>query len=319
VPDPGREVDPGRLKAEIALRARELGFDAFGVAPAEPLEIERARLREWLARGYHGSMGYLARAEPSRLDPGDLLPGAQSVLCVAANYHTAEEPAADVRIARYARGRDYHRILRGKLRALSRFIRARAPGAATRICVDTAPILEKAWAERAGIGWRGKHTNLVSRALGSWTLLGEILTTLRLPPDEAHLDFCGSCTRCLDACPTSAFPRPYVMDATRCISYLTIEHRGTLDPGQGAMIGEHLFGCDICLEACPWNRFARLSDEDDFSPRPELMGMQCEVWAALDDDYADRLLRGSALRRATPGGLRRNAAQIIRNRGARSI
>jgi epoxyqueuosine reductase len=307
------------LKSAIAARAAELGFDAFGVAEARPLNVERERLRQWLARDYHGTMAYLSRHEAARCDPQELLAGARSVLCFAHNYLREDSTARDesgssVRIARYARGRDYHRVLRGKLRAIVRFVAERAPKAGMRICVDTTPILEKAWAENAGLGWRGKHTNLVSHAFGSWTILGEILTTLALPADDAHLDFCGSCRRCLDACPTDAFPRPYVMDARRCISFLTIEHRGAFDETQAGMIDDHLFGCDACLEVCPWNRFQSETTEADFHSRPALASLSADEWANLDPENYDLLLAGSALRRAGLDGLRRNAAAIQRNR-----
>ncbi len=304
---------PECFKDRLAERARDLGFDAFGVAEAGPLGREADRLREWLHRGYHGTMEYLARLEAERTDPQALLQGARSVLCFAQNYyHPERAPRSDVRIARYARGRDYHRVLRRNLKAVAAFIESSYPSSRTRICVDTAPVLEKAWAERAGLGWRGKHTNLVMRARGSWTLLGEILTTLPLPPDEPHLDFCGDCRRCLDACPTRAFPQPYVLDARRCISYLTIEHRGALTDEQGRMLGDHLFGCDACLEVCPWNRFQVPTEEHDLLPRDVVIGLSAGDWRGLEHARLDALLRGSAMRRATLSGLRRNAGHILR-------
>jgi epoxyqueuosine reductase len=309
------------LKSEIAALAREVGFDAFGVAEARPLDDERTRLRKWLARGHHGSMQYLERLESERLDPAALLPGAQSVLCFAHSYAVEQDVVTDdprdeslPRIARYARGRDYHKVLRAKLRRVAERITEREPSSESRVCVDTAPILEKAWAERCGIGWRGKHTNVVSRDLGSWTFLGTLLTTVALPADEPHTDYCGSCRRCLDACPTSAFPEPYVMDATRCISYLTIEHRGEFTDAEGASIGDHLFGCDICLEVCPWTRFTSPTDESDFQPRTDVIDRSLETWVAMDEDEYDQITRGSAMRRARHDGLTRNARHAARNR-----
>jgi len=307
-------VSAERLKAEIAIRARNLGFDQFGVAEATPLVDERERLREWLRHGNHATMTYIERLETERIDPGALLEGAKSVLCFASNYYHPDPPGrSDVHIARYARGRDYHRVLRSKLKSIAALITSRYPDAATRICVDTAPILEKAWAERAGIGWRGKHSNLVSRTRGSWMFLGEMLTTVALPPDRPHQDFCGECRKCLDACPTDAFPRPYVLDARRCISYLTIEHKGAFEPGEGERIGGLLFGCDVCLEVCPWNRFQQRSGEADFAPREAVTSLGARQWRDIDDDTGDTILSGSAMRRAGLGGLRRNARQILKN------
>lgn len=293
-----------------------LGFDAFGVAKAEPLDEERERLAAWLAGGRHGTMSYLSRWSVRRLDPDTVLPGARSVLCFAHNYHAPDpSPPADApRVSRYAWGRDYHRVLKRKLAQIAERMRAARPDAKTRVCVDTAPVMEKAWAERAGLGWRGKHTNLVSRSRGSWTFLGEILTTLELPADAPHLDFCGTCTRCVDACPTQAFPRPYELDARRCISYLTIERRGELTDAEGAAIGEHLFGCDICLEVCPWNRFAEPTMEADLAPRAEIVNRTAEAWAALSEEDVS-VIHGTALTRAGAEGLRRNARHVLRNRG----
>ncbi len=333
------------LRSRLADEARALGFDAFGVAAAVPLDAEAARLDEWLARGRHGTMDYLARLRALRADVRHLLDGARSVICVAHGYghetgrrrETAAQAGPDrpdasgsrgsvaaaggdapPRIARYARGRDYHRVLRRKLTTLATRVAELVPGARTRVAVDTAPILEKAWAERAGLGWRGKHTNLVSRSLGSWTFLGEILTDVELPGDAAHLDFCGSCTRCLDACPTGAFPEPYVMDARRCISYLTIEHRGELGPADAERIGEHLFGCDICLEVCPWNAFAAPTREPDFAERAHVTSRPLSEWIDASDEDLDARIAGSAMRRAGVDGLRRNARAVAHNRARRT-
>jgi len=205
-------------------------------------------------------------------------------------------------------------VLRRTLREIARFIEGIDPTIRCRPCVDTAPILEKAWAQRTGVGWRGKHTNVVVRSRGSWTFLGIVITTASLPPDAPHLDFCGSCRRCLDACPTGAFPEPYVMDARRCISYLTIEHRGEFTPREGVWVGDHLFGCDICLEVCPWNRFQSPTTESDFEPRSAVMERSAEEWADMDEPTYDRVLQGSAMRRAGLAGLRRNARQVLDNR-----
>jgi epoxyqueuosine reductase len=320
------ETRARRLEDRLQEAALEIGFGAFGIAPAEPLAGERTRLLDWLAADRHGSMEYLARDPEMRLDPNALLEGVRSVICVAHVYEPREDPGDEPApspggsrggppfIARYARGRDYHRVLRGKLRRLLRTLDAELPECRSRMCVDTAPLLEKAWAERAGIGWRGKHTNLVSRTLGSWTVLGEILTTAELEPSAPHLDHCGSCRRCLDACPTQAFPEPYVMDATRCISYLTIEHRGPLDDASSGAIGDRLFGCDDCLVACPWNRFHAPTDDPDFAPREAIVGVDLTGWIEMSEEELDARLRGSAVRRARLAGIRRNARAVARNR-----
>ena len=322
----------GSLKDRLRSAALKIGFGAFGVARAEPLDDERERLDAWLDAKHHGSMTYLARNRDVRVDPELLLPGARSVICVA-HVYLAEERSrgascdlpgdgspAEVSapfIARYARGRDYHRVLKGKLRKLVELIDDTEPGSRSRICVDTAPLLEKAWAERAGIGWRGKHTNLVSRALGSWTVLGHVLSTIELEPDRPHLDYCGSCRSCLDACPTDAFPRPYVMDARRCISYLTIELRGALTEAESTALGDRLFGCDDCLTVCPWNRFHEPTEEPDFAARESVVEADLEAWLRLSDSELDERLRGSAMRRAGLDGIRRNAAAVERNRAHR--
>ena len=321
---------PARM---LVTAAREAGFDEAGVTRLESLEgtEESRRLGEWIAAGRHGAMGYMERTAQKRTDPGLVLPGARSVLSVAMNYGGPSPGAAAAattgdadgrgsplvpgRIASYARGRDYHKTFAARLKALERRLREMFPGVRTRRYVDTGPVLEKFWAERAGIGWRGKHTNLVSRRWGSWLLLGEILMDLSVTPSRPETDHCGTCTRCLDACPTGALTGPYELDATRCISYLTIELRGTIPKALRPLVGDHLFGCDDCLEVCPWNRFARPAAEADFAARAGVVPADAAELVTLDEAGFLRRFAGTALMRVKREGLARNACVVLGNSG----
>lgn len=263
-------------------------------------------------------MSYLSKRFEERADPSVYLPGAQSVICVAMNYYTHLEPApsagnASGRIARYALGDDYHELIKGRLHQLADWIREREPSAITRAAVDTAPVMEKELAARAGIGWLGKNTCVINPKIGSWILLGEILTTIALPFDDPAVDRCGSCTRCIDACPTDAITGPYQLDARRCISYLTIESRGEIDSGLQPLIGDWLYGCDICQEVCPFNRHAQ--DTEEAALQPRFTGGQLnttEVLEWTDADYRERL-RGSAMKRVKLPVLKRNARIVAEN------
>ncbi|MEP7027789.1 MAG: tRNA epoxyqueuosine(34) reductase QueG, partial [Candidatus Eisenbacteria bacterium] len=256
-----------RLQAEragsaaIKQEALRLGFVGAGVArldvPDPAAEAGAAHYRAWLARGDHGAMEWLERMVEERSHPRTLWPAARSLVAVAWNYHRPDEPTGrDAGIARYARGRDYHRAVGSRLKALARFARARWPGCEARTSVDTGPFLERTWAERAGVGFLGKHAHLIQREAGNWAMLGELLLDVALEPDAAAVRRCGSCTRCMDACPTGAIPAPYQVDARRCISYLTIELADAIPMPLRPLIGQRIFGCDDCLDACPWNRFA---------------------------------------------------------------
>ena len=306
----------GTLVKALAERA---GFDAVGIARLEPLPgtDEGSRFQEWIARERHGTMRYMARNLDRRLDPSVILPGARSIVSVALNYgeSTAKVPRGHGRIARYARGRDYHKVFDRHLSAFERSLEESFPGIATRHYVGTGPVLEKLWAERAGLGWRGKHTNLLSREWGSWLLLGEVLVDLDLEPDAPAEDHCGTCTRCLDACPTAAFPAPYQLDANRCLSYLTIEHRGSIPIEFRPLLGDRVFGCDDCLDACPWNKFAQTSREADFKPRPELLAPLLTDLVTMDDAEFLRRFAGTAVMRAKREGLARNACVALGNVG----
>ncbi len=252
---------PQDIKAAIRDEALAVGFDAVGFAPPALAAEARAHLGEYLARGYHGDMGWLAARADERASPDALWPEARTVVVLGLNYTPEDDPLAllDERergnISVYARGADYHDLVKSRLRHLARFITRRWPGA-LKLFVDTAPVMEKPLAERAGLGWQGKHTNLVSRRFGSWLFLGEIYLTLDLPPDEPHDDRCGSCSRCINACPTAAFPAPLsARCAARCISYLTIEHKGHIAAELRPLMGNRIYGCDDCLAVCPWNKF----------------------------------------------------------------
>lgn len=271
------------LTVAIKQAARELGFDAVGISrlptqanPAthrnhqDPEADLLDRLQKWLRRGYHATMAWMVRDPERRADPTRVLPGCRSIISVGMNYYTdyrADERQGNGRIARYAWGRDYHKILGDRLAQLTERIGTLAAGSLNRAYVDTGPVMEKAWAQQAGLGWIGKHSNLVSTDFGSWLLLGEILTTLELEPDEAGSDLCGSCTLCIQACPTGAITEPYVVDAGRCISYLTIELKGSIPPGLRPLIGNRVYGCDDCQIHCPWNRDAPITRETDFAVR----------------------------------------------------
>jgi epoxyqueuosine reductase len=312
-------TDRGRLTLQLKRRARDEGFDAVGVARAEALDRDAAALAAWLREGRHASMAWMAREPDKRSDPRRLLPECRSVVVLAMNYWVGSGPgvsdAATARVARYAWGRDYHRVIGRKLKNLTKWLEETTESPA-RSFVDTAPILERAWAERAGIGWIGKNANLLNRELGSWLLLGEILTVAELEPDPGpHADHCGSCTACIDACPTSAIVEDGAVDSNLCISYWTIEHRGTVPVARRPGIGEWIFGCDVCQEVCPWNKsFARPVEGDSFGVRDELRGLEpLEILAMDEPTFRDRF-SGTALMRAKWAGMRRNACIVLGNR-----
>jgi epoxyqueuosine reductase len=298
------------LTESVKALALELGFDLVATGPADPPE-HGAALRRWVEAGHAATMGYLARRLEERLDPRRVLPGARSVLCVALNYYQGEPADASWRpVARYAWGRDYHDVIAPRLERLAAHL-AEAGGARSRGYVDTGPVLERDLAARAGLGWVGKNTMLLHPRLGSWFFLGVLLTTAELARDAPLADRCGSCRACLDACPTGAFVAPYVLDARRCISYLTIEHRGDIDPDlQPAMAGWQ-FGCDICQDVCPWNRKAPTTAQAEFVPEAAYPG--AEAVSAMDDADFRRHFAGTPILRAKAAGMRRNALIYWKN------
>jgi epoxyqueuosine reductase len=301
------------LTAAVKARALELGFDRVAIGPATP-PPHGATFERWLAAGYAGTMDYLSRGREARLDPQRLLTGARSVIAVALNYAPASEAPGWEAVARYARGRDYHHIMRPRLEGLGQALRELGgPEIRWRACVDTSAVLERDLAAAAGLGWIGKNTNLLHPDLGSFFFIGIVLTTAVLDADAPLPDRCGTCTACLDACPTRAFAAPYVLDARRCISYLTIEHRGTIDERLRPAIGEWVFGCDVCQTVCPWNRKAPATTEAALAaeaplPRPEEL-------LTLDETAFRARFRGSAMTRAKRQGCLRNVAIALGNHG----
>ncbi|HEY5616781.1 MAG TPA: tRNA epoxyqueuosine(34) reductase QueG [Vicinamibacterales bacterium] len=304
--------------AAIKTKARELGFDLCGVASAESFP-ELAFLREWLSRGYAGEMAYMARSADRRADVRAVVPGARSVIVTGTVYNTvppySDAPADDnASISRYAWGDDYHEVLKARLDLLLSWMRAESPHPFdARAYVDTGPVQERVYAQHAGMGWIGKNTCLINQDLGSWLFLSEIICTLPLEPDTPGVDQCGSCTRCLDACPTGALVEPGVLDATRCVSYLTIELKRGIPEQFRAMLGNHVYGCDICQDVCPYNQASPQSDETAWQPRPGLdMPRLVDLWLRSDNELR-ALTKGSAMTRAKLIGLRRNLAVAIGN------
>ena len=305
--------------AHIKSQARELGFDACGVAPAGDLP-ELGFLREWLSRGYAASMSYMHRSAERRADVRRVLPSAQSVIVTATVYNTDRPYSTESRdhtrahIARYAWGDDYHDVIGARLEALIAWMRAVSPDPfEARAYVDTGPVQERVYARHAGIGWIGKNTCVINPALGSWILLGEILCSLPLEADPPAFDQCGTCTLCLDACPTQALVSPGVLDSNRCISYLTIEHRGPIDPQTAGGVGVHVYGCDVCQEVCPWNAVAPRSDDPAWQPRPAWDQPGLVDLLQMSDGELERALENSAMQRARLAGLRRNIAIAVEN------
>ncbi|HKN87454.1 MAG TPA: tRNA epoxyqueuosine(34) reductase QueG [Nitrospiraceae bacterium] len=314
------------LTDSIKQEATALGFDAVGISHVPPASCAPLplldRLREWLHQGYCGAMEWMGRNPERRADPRRVLAGCRSIISVGMNYYTdrrADEGPAHGRIARYAWGQDYHHVMGPRLDQLAERIRRLAPKAETRWYVDTGPIMEKAWAQQAGLGWIGKHSNLVSTRFGSWLLLGEILTTLELNPDEPAVDLCGSCTLCIRACPTSAIIEPYVVDARRCISYLTIELPRTGEPiadDFSRKLGNRVFGCDDCLEVCPYNVQETPTAESAFQPSSYTLAPDLEECARLTESEFTARFRQSPIRRAKHAGFLRNVTTALRNASA---
>jgi epoxyqueuosine reductase len=312
-------------RGAIREEARRLGFDRVGFAEAGVHE-HAGRLREWLRLGRHGTMRWMARDPARRADPRLALPGARTVISVAASYYRggwpeapgSEAPGSDAptlrgRVARYAWGRDYHKRLKRRLHALAKVVLALRPDTRYAAYVDAGPTLDRGWAERAGVGWIGKNTNVILKDAGSWHFLGEIVTDLALAPDPPARNYCGTCSRCLTTCPTGAIVAPYQLDARRCISYLTIEHRGSIPIELRPAIGTRIFGCDDCQEVCPWNRFATPTANPDFAERPEQQTPELIALLSLGRPGFDARYRGTALRRAGRDRFARNAAVALGN------
>ena len=314
------------LALKEALRAQALaeGFSAMGVTTPDAVPGAGARLRAFVAEGRHGQMGWMAERLEWRADPVALWPEARSVIMLAEVYTPDENPLELLErrergaISVYARGRDYHDVVKARLKRLGRWLIATA-GGEIKVFVDTAPVMEKPLAAAAGLGWQGKHTNLLSRELGNWFFLGAIFTTLELPGDAPGAEHCGKCTACLDICPTGAFPAPYQLDARRCISYLTIEHKGPVDEALRPMMGNRIYGCDDCLAVCPWNKFAAEAREVKYAAREDLRAPALAELAALDDAGFRARFAGSPIKRIGRDRFVRNVLYAIGNSGMTAL
>jgi epoxyqueuosine reductase len=320
------------VRTQVVALARELGFDLCRFAKAETPE-HAAEFRDWLDRGDAGEMNYLTRNSARRCDPRQILPEVKTMIVLALNYFQGNAPVeaavpaaspatiaanaaastATGRIARYAWGEDYHQLIEKKLAVIDQFLLE--CGGSQKCYVDTGPMLERDHAATAGIGWHGKSTMLLNREFGTWFFLAEILTTLEFAPDTAQKNYCGRCMRCIDACPTGAITAPHQVDARRCISYLTIELKGSIPSELRPLIGDRIYGCDDCLDACPWNRFAKVSRETAFAMRPEVVAMKLRDYLSLDDDKFRRLFRNSPIKRTKRRGLLRNVCVALGNVG----
>lgn len=316
-------MDIQRASSQIKEEACRLGFDACGIAQAAPADTEALFFDRWLAAGAHGGMKYMENHRDLRFDPAGLVEGAQSVISVALNYYprVKQVPGAP-RIAYYAYGLDYHDVLKEKLRRLLVSVREilqdtpAAPPLEARVFTDSAPLLERYWAWKAGLGWIGKNTCLIIPRRGSFFFLGEIVLNRTLTYDLPVKNRCGTCTRCLEACPTGALETARFLNSSRCLSYLTIEHRGEIPEEQGARLGNRVYGCDTCQTVCPWNRFVRPAAEAAFRPQPELLSLDKEGFSALSPEEYARLFRGSAVKRVKYEGLMRNIRCLMRNEKA---
>jgi epoxyqueuosine reductase len=307
-------VTPDSVTSSLKARARSLGFSSVGIARAAALENERTPLEEWLANGMHASMKWMEVRKDLRIDPLRLLPNARSVISVAMNYYTPQQHSGlplTGKISRYAWGDDYHDIMKERLSALEAVLHELHPSSSSRSFVDSGPMMDKAWAVRSGIGWMGKHSNVITRTHGSWIFLGEIVTDAELSYDEPMNSYCGSCTACIDACPTNAITKPYVVDARRCISYWTIEHRGELDAEIANRLDGWIFGCDVCQDVCPWNRFRQESSEPSFRSRISNVSPALEDLVSMDAIEFARRFRGSPVKRTKNAGLARNARAVL--------
>lgn len=300
--------DQHNPSAKIKEKALELGFLACGISEAGYLAEEKPRLERWLHQGFHGEMSYMARNRDMRLDPRLIFEGAKSVISVLLNYYPKQQQQPDAPVlSKYAYGKDYHFVLKEKLNSLLAFIQSEIAPCHGRPFVDSAPVLDKAWAAKAGLGWIGKHSNLISVEHGSFFFIGELVVDLKLQADEKTVrDHCGTCTRCIDACPTQAIVAPYLVDARKCISYQTIELKGDLDENLKDKFDNRVFGCDICQDVCPWNLKSEPHNEPEFHPDPKLMQLSKEDWHQMDKPLFDKLFRKSAVKRTKFEGLKRN-------------
>ena len=291
--------------------AREQGFDACGISAAGFLEEEATGLENWLNAGFHGTMSWMERHFDERLDPRKLVPGAKSVISVVLNYFPNEGQRADApKISKYAYGRDYHKVIRGKLKRMLLCIQDEIGEVSGRGFVDSAPVMDRAWARKSGLGWVGKHSLLLSKGSGSYFFIGALIVDIELEPDGPTTDHCGSCTACIDACPTSAIVAPTVVDSNKCISYLTIEYKGALPSEYQEKMEDWVYGCDICQDVCPWNRFSTPHAESDFNIRDAIQNNDWEAWEEITHELWEEITKGSAMRRVGFDGFKRNLGFI---------
>lgn len=299
--------DQESLSRWIKQEALQMGFFHCGISRAEFLEEEAPRLEKWLHQNYHGDMGWMANHFDKRLDPRLLVPGAKSVISLLFNYYTeAVQPENAPKISRYAYGKDYHLVIKDKLHLLFSRIREKAGHIEGRVFVDSAPVMDKAWAKRSGLGWVGKHTNLINKEAGSYFFIAEIICDLELAYDGPVKDYCGTCTRCIDACPTDAITEPYQVDGSKCISYFTIELKKEIPQEMHGKFGDWAFGCDICQEVCPWNRFASEHDAPELKPYPEILEWDEKDWHEMTEEAFRQIFRHSPIKRTGFDGLKRN-------------
>ncbi|MDF4202006.1 tRNA epoxyqueuosine(34) reductase QueG [Maribacter sp. SA7] len=291
----------------IKTEAKRLGFLSCGVSKADFLEEEAPRLEKWLNNNMNGEMSYMANHFDKRLDPRKLVEGSKSVISLLLNYYPEESQTIDsYKISKYAYGHDYHHVIKTKLRHLQEFIAEEIGDVNGRAFVDSAPVLDKAWAAKSGLGWIGKHSNLLTQQVGSFYFIAELIVDLELEYDHAVTDHCGTCTACIDACPTQAIVEPYVVDGSKCISYFTIELKSELPNEMKGSFGDWMFGCDVCQDVCPWNRFSKPHNEPLFNPNPELLSMTKKDWEEITEDVFRKVFQKSAVKRTKYGGLTRN-------------
>ena len=291
----------------IKSEAKRLGFLSCGISKADFLEEEAPRLERWLKEEMHGEMQYMENHFDKRLDPRVLVPGARSVVSLLYNYYPSQkQDPGTYKISKYAFGKDYHQVIKNKLRELLHFISTEIGKVDGRLFVDSAPVLDKAWAAKSGLGWMGKHTNLLTQQLGSFYFIAELIIDLDLETDHPVTDHCGSCTACIDACPTQAIVQPYVVDGSKCISYFTIELKNEIPQDFQAQFDDWIFGCDVCQDVCPWNRFSKPHSEPLFDPHPEILSMSKAEWQELTEDVFGHIFKHSAVKRTKFSGLKRN-------------
>lgn len=297
------------IKEKIKSRAYDLGFSFCGFSKAHYLEEEAPKLESWLNSNFNGKMNYMNNHFDKRLDPRKLMEGTKTVISFLMNYYSdsKQKDSAAPKISKYAYGKDYHLVIKDKLRELVSFIEDNIGDVSTKICVDSSPIMDKVWAKKSGLGWIGKNTNLIRPKMGSYFFLSEILIDYDFPIDEPMKDYCGTCTRCIDECPTEAIIKPYLIDSKKCISYLTIELKDEIIPSEfKGKMDNWMFGCDICQDVCPWNRFSKRHQESRFEPHPSLLYLTASDWTDLTEDIFQQLFQSSAVKRTKMTGLKRN-------------